>query len=420
MRARSPSSPALWWAVAAVAATIALAPGAEIPSVRTFLTFAGLIVVTALLDVDLPSGPAVSLSLAPGIGLAALTECAGGIVAKQCQAPFSHGVGEVALVFLLAGACGAALRHLTRRHDARADEAASRLLLVVAASALYRAIAAADPLAGIGPTTLSPLGLAGVLALVPAWESGFLALRESFGGPRRRPLRWLETLRATAPLEVALVSIGTLLALAYPVVTNWSLPLFLLPLAATQYAFRQFVSIRRTYVQTIAALAKVPEMAGYTQPGHSRRVADLALAMAEHMGATEAEIREIEYAALLHDVGRVSLPDPEDVQDATYRLELALVGAGIVEETGHFPTVATLIRQQHEPYRRRGEDTNRALPLGAKIIKVASAYDDYTQPPGPGRSPWDAVERLHLGMAYDFDPAVIQTLTRVLELRGDI
>jgi putative nucleotidyltransferase with HDIG domain len=213
--------------------------------------------------------------------------------------------------------------------------------------------------------------------------------------------------------------VGALLAIAYPPLKEWSFPLFLAPLAATQFAFRQFASIRKTYLQTIGALSRVPEMAGYTQPGHSRRVAQLAVEIAQELGVAQPDIDEIEYAALLHDIGRVSIPDPADAQDAS-KLELALTGAGIVRETGHFPKVAEMIEHQYQPYRRRGEDANPSLSIGAKIIKVCSAFDDLTRPGGTlGLSTWDVLEKLHLGMAYEYDPAVIQALTRVLEKRGE-
>ena len=79
-----------------------------------------------------------------------------------------------------------------------------------------------------------------------------------------------------------------------------------------------------------------------------------------------------------------------------------------------------MIERQNEPYRRRGEDANPELSLGAKIIKVCSAFDDMTRPGATlGLSTWDVLERLHLGMAYEYDPAVIQALTRVLEKRGE-
>ncbi|MGZ4105475.1 MAG: HD-GYP domain-containing protein, partial [Actinomycetota bacterium] len=226
-------------------------------------------------------------------------------------------------------------------------------------------------------------------------------------------------IRSTGALHLSIMSVGALLAIAYPPLKEWAFPLFLAPLAATQFAFRQFASIRKTYLQTIAALSRVPEMAGYTQPGHSKRVAELSVEIARELGVNEQAITEIEYAALLHDIGRVSIPDPADAANASH-LELALTGSGIVRETGHFPRVADMIEKQYEPYRRRGEDANPDLLLGAKIIKVASGYDDLARPGSAvALSTWDVLERLHLGMAYEYDPQVIQALTRVLEKRGE-
>jgi len=154
--------------------------------------------------------------------------------------------------------------------------------------------------------------------------------------------------------------------------------------------------------------------------GHSSRVALLSIEIAAELGIGDPELHEIEYAALLHDIGRISISDPGSASPSTSGLELALVGAEIVENTGHFPEVAQMMRQQYEPYRRRGEDANGALLPGAKIIKVASAFDDLTEPGGPGRTSWDALDKLHLGMAYDYDPQVIQALTRVLERRAAV
>ena len=74
-----------------------------------------------------------------------------------------------------------------------------------------------------------------------------------------------------------------------------------------------------------------------------------------------------------------------------------------------------MVRRRHEPYQQQGEDANEP-DAGAKIVKVASAFDDLTEPGGPGRTAWDALEKMHLGMAYDYDPEVIQALTRVLEM----
>ena len=74
--------------------------------------------------------------------------------------------------------------------------------------------------------------------------------------------------------------------------------------------------------------------------------------------------------------------------------------------------------QQHAPYRRPGEQIDEALPLPSKIIKVASAYDSAVT--DTGLPPIEAIEVLHRGAAYDFDPRVVQSLRRVMQRTGAI
>lgn len=391
-----------WLLPAATAAMVGgLAPLVRIPSPLDFGAFVAFVALGELLEVRLSTGATVSLGLAPALAYAFL----------------GHGVPEVALCFT-AGAALTALAGLVRRRSPSIEEISIRALVLGAASGAFVAMAHQGLRFGPKGTQISTLGLAAALAIVLVLG----ALLKSVLAAARERIPWFPlfvgTARTGGPMDLSAVSAGTLLALAYPVLGAWSFPLFLAPLIATHYSFRQLTSIQRTYLQTIRALSKVPEMAGYTRPGHSTRVAQLAVEVARELGMSDTS--EIEYAALLHDIGRLSLPDPDPEAGTSHRLELALVGAAIVEETGHFPQVAAMIRAQHEPYRRRGEDTNRHLPPGAKIIKVVSAYDDLTRPEGLGRSSWDALERLHLGTAYDFDPAVIQALTKVLEKRREI
>ena len=71
-------------------------------------------------------------------------------------------------------------------------------------------------------------------------------------------------------------------------------------------------AIRATYLQTVRALSRVTEVGGYVEPGHSRRVSRLAVAVGRELGMAEPELLELEYAALMHDIGQLSLqrPDP--------------------------------------------------------------------------------------------------------------
>lgn len=374
-------------------------------SLATAVAFVAFVAIGDLLEIPLERRSVFSLGLAPALAFALL-----------------HGphLGEVIVVFL-AGNVIAALVRLARRQELRLPETAARTLVILAAGGVYRAVLPHTPgPLTFGPENMSSIGLMAVLFTVVfldvAFQSALILADEGLD-----PVRVVrDQLRSTGTLLLSTVSVGALLALAYPALDYWTLPLFIAPLAATQYSFKQVASIRKNYLQTIRALSKVPEMAGYTVRGHSSRVAKLSVEIAQELGIGDPMLHEVEYAALLHDIGRISLPDPEEAPQSTSRLELAEVGSEIVENTGHFPEVAVMVRQQHEPYRRRGEDATPDLMLGAKIIKVASAFDDLTEPAGPGRTAWDALERLHLGMAYEYDPAVIQALTRVLEQHARI
>ncbi len=406
---------------AALAVTAGLAPFAHLTlPAATVIAFIIFTAIGELLEVTLPwEDSRVTMGMAPAVGYMLALDCnRAGDPASVCSA-LGNGPAEVALIFAGGAAIALAVRAL-RRKNLRLEAIAAASLTVIAASAAYAGLARLDPWDAFGPPNISILGLAGVFVVGILLDAAIPSITTMIN--ERLPVAGLlrSRVRASAALQVASTSVGSLLALAYPALGNWALPLFLAPLGATAFSFRQFEAIRTTYLQTVRALAKVPEMAGYTQPGHSMRVAALSVEIGQEMGVNARDLDEVEYAALLHDIGRVSLPDPESAGETTYRLELALVGAAIVDQTGYLPRVATMIRQQHEPYRRRGEDQNKNLDAGSKIIKVASAYDDLTNPGGLGRSSWDALERMHLGMAYEFDPAVIQSLTRVLEKRGMI
>jgi putative nucleotidyltransferase with HDIG domain len=366
----------------------------------TFIAFAVFVAAGDLLEVPLQREGVFSLALAPALAFALLEH--------------PH-LGETAAVFI-AGITVAQMARAATRRPVRLAVVAARLLVVLSAAAAYQMVFAATPKGWfVGDAHVSSVGLAAVLIVVTGLDVVLQSLLAISDEERLYRRMVQDVARETAPLLLSSVSVAALLALSYPSLGGWTLPLFMAPLAATQFSFKQIATIRQNYLQTVGALAKVPEMAGYTEAGHSNRVAVLAVGIAKEMGIGDPELHEIEYAALLHDIGRISLPDPDEASVSTSNLQLALVGAGIIEETGHLPVVARIVRDQHEPYRRRGEDTNRNLSTGARIIKVASAFDDLTVPPGPGRTPREAVERLYLGMAYDYDPQVIQALTRVLE-----
>src|SRR6266566_2891336 len=145
------------------------------------------------------------------------------------------------------------------------------------------------------------------------------------------------------------------------------LAVFAGPLLVIQLAFRRYAGIRATYLQTVRALAQVTEVGGYVDGGHSRRVSRLALAIGRELGLPEPDLLDLEYAALMHDIGQLSLAEPIPggatlLVSPVEARRSAEVGAEVIKETGVLETVAELVRHQWLP----ALGGPRRPPLGSK------------------------------------------------------
>jgi len=266
--------------------------------------------------------------------------------------------------------------------------------------------------------TWAVLGAVAVAAL--AWFS-FRAMVAAFVGLERSDLAgrylWLLALEDWA-VVLSMFAAGALFGLAWEVMGLWAVAVAILPYAFAHTAFERYSSTRVTYGQTIKALAQIPEVAGLAPLGHSTRTADMAVAIAQEMGLNPSHVTELEYAALMHDVGRITLNEPAILRAGFTDEDIARWGAQIIAEAPYLDNVSELVRLQHRPYRSPGIEFDPDIPMTSKIIKVASAYDQ-TQIEG-GLSPVESLERIHQGSAYEFDPRVAASLRRVLVFRGVI
>lgn len=229
-----------------------------------------------------------------------------------------------------------------------------------------------------------------------------------------------DELRSSAALGSALVTSGALIALAEYAIGLAALPLFLLPLLLTYFAVQRFAGVRETYRQTIASLSFLTDRTGYTEPDHAQRVSRMSVAIGRDLGMGQRELTDLEYAAMLHDLGQVALREPIP-QGATVvvspadQQRIAHDGADIVRTTGVLDSVAEILEAQTTPF-RQAREFGQDIPLASRIIKVANAFDDFA---GPTQAAGEtAMERLHLGLGYEYDPAVVDSLTKVLERRG--
>ncbi len=215
------------------------------------------------------------------------------------------------------------------------------------------------------------------------------------------------------PVASSLLVVGALFGLAWPTLGWWTLPIAVLPYSFAHVAFKRSHVARVTYGQTIRALARIPEVAGLSPDGHSDRTADLSVAVAQELGMTPDEVENVEFAARMHDIGRITLNEPNIIKIGFTEYDIARWGAEIIAEAPYLVDVAGLVRQQHNPYRRPGEQRDPNLPMASKIIKAASAFDHATRELGFSRL--EALEVLHRGAAYDFDPDVVDAVRSVVD-----
>ncbi|SEE60146.1 hypothetical protein SAMN05216533_2894 [Streptomyces sp. Ag109_O5-10] len=219
-----------------------------------------------------------------------------------------------------------------------------------------------------------------------------------------------DELRGLLGIGSAVCATGAVMALAVAVVGLWALPVFCLPLLLTQLSLRRYAAVRATYRQTIASLARATEIAGYTPAGHARRVAALSQAVGRDLGLSGAELTVLEYAALMHDIGQLSLVDPVPAGataglPAAEQRRIALLGGAVVRQTGVAAAVAVVVERQADPYREQ--------PVAARIVRTVNAYEEKARDSGPG-GPLTALEELRLATAGDYAPEVVESLARVL------
>ena len=234
----------------------------------------------------------------------------------------------------------------------------------------------------------------------------------------------VDEFRALLGISSAISATGVLIALAVPRMGFWALPVFAVPLLLTQFSFRRYATIEATYLQTIRSLAKVTEVGGYTETGHSRRVSVLSKAIAREMGISERDIKDLDYAALMHDIGQLSLTDPIPAGATTMvapvdQRRIAELGADVIRQAGVLDRAALIVERQADPYRPHRGQQDETLPLESRIIKVVNAYDDLVGASLESDRKLRALERLQLGIDREYDPAVVDTLSRIIERQSE-
>ena len=393
--------------IAAVAQTAV----AGVMDVRAAVAFGALIAFGELLRLNLPG----DREAAP---IAAAGALAYALLMNVGNTPARHSAQQVIAVTAVGMVVGA-LPHLAVGRPARLPAMAARLLAVATVAAVFRPLNDAGL---IGSHWWQALPVMASLVIV-AWlvEAVIAALIRTDVLRARFGVALFDEMRVQWPIGAAVGASALLIAFAAEVMGLAAVAVFTAPLLVTQVALRRYAGIRATYLQTVRALARVTEIGGYVEAGHSARVSRLAVAIGRELGMPEPALLELEYAALMHDIGQLSLRDPI-AGGATVLVareeqrRIAEYGAEVIQQARVLDSVADIVRRQSDP--SRPPDRGQEPPLSSRIIRAANAFDDLVGSSVEPSRAAAAVQRLRLDTASEYDPRVVEALSRLVSRRS--
>jgi HD-GYP domain-containing protein (c-di-GMP phosphodiesterase class II) len=187
--------------------------------------------------------------------------------------------------------------------------------------------------------------------------------------------------------------------------------------------------MERTFTTTLAALTSTVEAKDDYTASHGEDVACLAARVALRMGLTRAQARDVRYAAMLHDVGKIAVPSeillkagPLSDEEWVVMRGHAAVGGDLVARIDAFAHLAPAVRASHERWDGGGYPDGLAgerIPLAARIIAACDTYDAIVtdRPYRPARTHVEAGEELRRVAGTQLDERAVDAL--LAELASD-
>jgi response regulator RpfG family c-di-GMP phosphodiesterase len=183
--------------------------------------------------------------------------------------------------------------------------------------------------------------------------------------------------------------------------------------------------LQDTYRATLEALGSAIDSRDVGTHDHSRRVRGYSMAIARAHGVSEPELTDIEHGVLLHDIGKIGIPDsillkPGPLTPAEWQVmrRHPEIGRRLIERIPFLVGAIPVVYHHHERWDGTGYPlglAGEAIPLGARIFAVADAFDAMTEdrPYSRAISLEEARERIRLAAGSHFDPAVVRTFLQI-------
>ena len=250
--------------------------------------------------------------------------------------------------------------------------------------------------------------------------SAFVALRTG----RSFPIVVVDGWRSSAVNNLALVPLAWLMALVYAL-TWWATLLFAVPLYITRIGYQRFTEMRLMFTQTITALAEAVDKRDPFTARHSQNVKSIAVEIGRAMRLSDADLEALEWGGLLHDVGKIGVPDAVLLKAERLNKDERMVmnshpvlGAEIISPVERLAPELPIIRHHHEwfngsgyPDRLIGDE----IPMLARILHVADAFEAMTAARPYRMTPLtaeQALSELRKFAGIQFDPVIVDAFVK--------
>src|SRR6187397_2093449 len=237
-------------------------------------------------------------------------------------------------------------------------------------------------------------------------------------------------IRGIAGGVIALAPLSWLMTVVYAV-QWWATALFAVPLYSTRLAYQRFIEMREMFTQTIGALAEAVDKRDPFTAKHSHRVKEIAVDIGRVMHVTDAELEALEWGGLLHDVGKIGVPDRVLLKQERLNKDERMImnahpvlGAQIIAPVTKLAPELPIIRHHHEWYNGSGYPDRLIgdeIPKLARVLHVADAFEAMTAARPYRMTPLtleQALAELRKFAGIQFDPQMVDAFVRTVHAEG--
>ena len=230
---------------------------------------------------------------------------------------------------------------------------------------------------------------------------------------------------------IAMLPLGVMTAIGFKQYNYLGVIVVFGPILLARYSFVLYANMKESYMDTVRALSMAVEAKDRYTEGHSSRVVEYAEKIGTAMRFTENHLETLKIASLLHDIGKIGIPEailnkPGRLSDEEYNVIKThpVIGANIIKDVSNLKSVVNIVKYHHERYDGTGYPEGLkgdAIPIEAAIISVADAYDAMCsdRPYRKAMPKEKAISILKEEKGRQFNPKVVDVFLKILSRQSN-